>query len=76
MSGGIRQVHDECGGIYGSPRVHAVLKREGVQVSALVQGDFAANGPNRQLVSDLTVTPGGEGLLWLSVIRDAFGTCP
>ncbi|MEU9851509.1 IS3 family transposase, partial [Streptomyces sp. NPDC047985] len=28
----IRQVHDESGGIYGSPRVHAVLKREGVHV--------------------------------------------
>ncbi|WP_176743531.1 IS3 family transposase [Streptomyces agglomeratus] len=28
----IRQVHDESGRIYGSPRVHAVLKREGVHV--------------------------------------------
>ncbi|WP_327280915.1 IS3 family transposase [Streptomyces sp. NBC_01205] len=28
----IRQVHDESGGIYGSPRVHAVLKREGTRV--------------------------------------------
>ncbi|MFF2010602.1 IS3 family transposase [Streptomyces sp. NPDC058195] len=28
----IRQVYDESGGIYGSPRVHAVLKREGVHV--------------------------------------------
>ncbi|WP_331727638.1 IS3 family transposase [Streptomyces sp. NBC_00161] len=28
----IRKVHDESGGIYGSPRVHAVLKREGARV--------------------------------------------
>jgi transposase InsO family protein len=28
----IRQVHEDSGGIYGSPRVHAVLKREGVRV--------------------------------------------
>ncbi|MEE4598942.1 IS3 family transposase [Streptomyces sp. DSM 41524] len=28
----IRQVHQDSGGIYGSPRVHAVLRREGVHV--------------------------------------------
>ncbi|MFK0203966.1 IS3 family transposase [Streptomyces lavendulae] len=28
----IRQDHDESGGIYGSPRVHAVLQREGTRV--------------------------------------------
>ncbi|MFI7301507.1 IS3 family transposase [Streptomyces sp. NPDC050121] len=28
----IRQVHADSGGIYGSPRVHAVLRREGVHV--------------------------------------------
>ncbi|MCP9946806.1 IS3 family transposase [Streptomyces somaliensis] len=32
LTGRIRQVHDESGGTYGSPRVHAVLKREGVHV--------------------------------------------
>ncbi|MGW0615429.1 IS3 family transposase [Streptomyces sp. NPDC002788] len=32
LTGRIRQVHDEPGGIYGSPRVHAVLRREGVHV--------------------------------------------
>ncbi|MGW2512344.1 IS3 family transposase [Streptomyces scopuliridis] len=32
LTGRIRQVHDESGGIYGSPRVHADLKREGVHV--------------------------------------------
>lgn len=29
----IRQVHADSGGVYGSPRVHAVLKREGEAVS-------------------------------------------
>jgi transposase InsO family protein len=29
----IRQVHADSGGVYGSPRVHAQLKREGEQVS-------------------------------------------
>nr|WP_239085188.1 IS3 family transposase [Streptomyces halstedii] len=28
----IRQVHDESGGLYGSPRVHAIVKREGAHV--------------------------------------------
>jgi putative transposase len=32
LTGMIRQVHADSGGIYGSPRVHAVLKREGVNV--------------------------------------------
>ncbi|MCY0939737.1 IS3 family transposase [Streptomyces sp. H34-S4] len=32
LTGMIRKVHDESGGIYGSPRVHAVLKREGTRV--------------------------------------------
>ncbi|MEV5082970.1 IS3 family transposase, partial [Streptomyces sp. NPDC056159] len=32
LTGQIRQVHADSGGIYGSPRVHAVLKREGVHV--------------------------------------------
>ncbi|MEJ8646084.1 IS3 family transposase [Streptomyces sp. MS1.HAVA.3] len=32
LTGKIREVHDESGGIYGSLRVHAVLKREGVHV--------------------------------------------
>ncbi|MEU9464651.1 IS3 family transposase [Streptomyces sp. NPDC048312] len=33
LTGRIRQVHDEPGGIYGSPRVHSVLKCEGVHAS-------------------------------------------
>ncbi|MFF4796736.1 IS3 family transposase [Streptomyces sp. NPDC001276] len=32
LTGKIRQVHADSGGIYGSPRVHAVLKREGVSI--------------------------------------------
>ncbi|MEU4955823.1 IS3 family transposase [Streptomyces lavendulae] len=32
LTGMIRQVHDESGGNYGSPRVRAVLKREGARV--------------------------------------------
>ncbi|MFD3330486.1 IS3 family transposase [Streptomyces sp. NPDC058701] len=32
LSSRIQQIHAESGGIYGSPRVHPVLKREGVRV--------------------------------------------
>ncbi|MFF1279147.1 IS3 family transposase [Streptomyces marokkonensis] len=32
LTGQIRQIHQDSGGIYGSPRVHAVLKREGIHV--------------------------------------------
>jgi putative transposase len=32
LTGRIRQVHEDSGGIYGSPRVHAVLRRNGVHV--------------------------------------------
>ncbi|MYX59094.1 IS3 family transposase [Streptomyces sp. SID8382] len=32
LTGRIRQVHQDSGGIYGSPRVHAVLRRAGIQV--------------------------------------------
>ncbi|WP_367658030.1 IS3 family transposase [Streptomyces sp. TG1A-8] len=32
LIGQIRQIHRDSGGIYGSPRIHAVLKREGVHV--------------------------------------------
>ncbi|MFF4583680.1 IS3 family transposase [Streptomyces sp. NPDC001373] len=32
LTGQIRQVHADSGGIYGSPRVHAVLTREGTRV--------------------------------------------
>ncbi|MDN3057050.1 IS3 family transposase [Streptomyces sp. SRF1] len=32
LTGKIRQVHADSGGIYGSPRVHAVLRREGIHV--------------------------------------------
>jgi len=29
----IRRIHEDSGGVYGSPRIHAVLKREGEAVS-------------------------------------------
>ncbi|MDJ0372112.1 IS3 family transposase [Streptomyces sp. H10-C2] len=32
LTGRIKEIHTESGGIYGSPRVHAVLKREGEAV--------------------------------------------
>ncbi|MFD5575023.1 IS3 family transposase [Streptomyces cadmiisoli] len=32
LTGQIRRIHQDSGGIYGSPRIHAVLKREGVHV--------------------------------------------
>ncbi|MGX1274888.1 IS3 family transposase [Streptomyces phaeoluteigriseus] len=32
LTGQIRQIHQDSGGIYGSPRIHAVLKRAGVHV--------------------------------------------
>ncbi|WP_405625315.1 IS3 family transposase [Streptomyces sp. NBC_01396] len=32
LTGQIRRIHQASGGIYGSPRIHAVLKREGVHV--------------------------------------------
>jgi transposase InsO family protein len=32
LTGQIRPIHQDSGGIYGSPRIHAVLKREGVHV--------------------------------------------
>ncbi|MFE4054397.1 IS3 family transposase [Streptomyces sp. YIM B13518] len=107
LTGRIQRIHTDSGGIYGSPRVHAVLKREGVHVGRkrverlmreaglagisprragkgftrrdraaglapdLVGRDFTADGPNRLWVTDLTMIPTGEGLLWLSAIRDA-----
>ncbi|MEV6734439.1 MULTISPECIES: IS3 family transposase [unclassified Streptomyces] len=32
LTGWIREIHTESGGVHGSPRVHAVLKREGEAV--------------------------------------------
>ncbi|KAB8166409.1 IS3 family transposase [Streptomyces sp. 3MP-14] len=60
----IRQVHDESGGIYGSPRVHAVLKREGVHVGRkrverlMRQAGLAGISPGGARASpDVTRTP-------------------
>jgi hypothetical protein len=50
----IRQIHQESGGIYGSPRVHAVLRREGVGVGRkrverlMRQAELAGISPRRK----------------------------
>uniref|UniRef100_A0AAU2W4B9 IS3 family transposase n=1 Tax=Streptomyces sp. NBC_00008 TaxID=2903610 RepID=A0AAU2W4B9_9ACTN len=49
----IREIHTDSGGIYGSPRVHAVLKREGVHVGRkrverlMREADLAGLSPRR-----------------------------
>ncbi|MFC8015949.1 IS3 family transposase [Streptomyces cinereoruber] len=49
----IRRIHADSGGIYGSPRVHAVLKREGVHVGRkrverlMRQADLQGISPRR-----------------------------
>ncbi|WP_158558472.1 MULTISPECIES: IS3 family transposase [unclassified Streptomyces] len=49
----IKEIHTESGGIYGSPRVHAVLKREGVHVGRkrverlMREADLAGISPRR-----------------------------
>ncbi|MGW3851663.1 IS3 family transposase, partial [Streptomyces fagopyri] len=53
LTGQIRQIHADSGGIYGSPRVHAVLKREGVHVGRkrverlMREADLAGVSPRR-----------------------------
>ncbi|MFE4801428.1 IS3 family transposase, partial [Streptomyces sp. NPDC056708] len=50
----IREIHADSGGIYGSPRVHAVLKREGVHVGRtrverlMREADLAGISPRRK----------------------------
>ncbi|WP_167532661.1 IS3 family transposase [Streptomyces alboniger] len=52
---GIRKVHADSGGIYGSPRVHAVLKREGTRVGRkrverlMREADLAGISPRRRV---------------------------
>ncbi|WP_329241015.1 IS3 family transposase [Streptomyces sp. NBC_01478] len=49
----IKEIHADSGGIYGSPRVHAVLKREGVHVGRkrverlMREADIAGVSPRR-----------------------------
>ncbi|MFI8829311.1 IS3 family transposase [Streptomyces sp. NPDC053431] len=49
----IRRIHADSGGVYGSPRVHAVLKREGVHVGRkrverlMRQADLRGISPRR-----------------------------
>ncbi|MFH8477169.1 IS3 family transposase [Streptomyces sp. NPDC018000] len=50
----IKQIHTDSGGIYGSPRVHAVLRREGVHVGRkrverlMREADLAGISPRRK----------------------------
>lgn len=50
----IRKIHSDSGGIYGSPRVHAVLKREGAHVGRkrverlMREADLAGVSPRRK----------------------------
>ncbi|MGW8684594.1 IS3 family transposase [Streptomyces sp. NPDC055817] len=50
----IKEIHAESGGISGSPRVHAVLKREGVHVGRkrverlMREADIASISPRRK----------------------------
>lgn len=54
LTGQIKEIHADSGGIYGSPRVHAVLRREGVHVGRkrverlLREADIAGIGPRRK----------------------------
>ncbi|WP_328513041.1 IS3 family transposase [Streptomyces mirabilis] len=53
LTGQIKEIHADSGGIYGSPRVHAVLKREGVRVGRkrverlMREADIAGISPRR-----------------------------
>ncbi|WP_329327033.1 IS3 family transposase [Streptomyces mirabilis] len=53
LTGQIKEIHADSGGIYGSPRVHAVLKREGVHVGRkrverlMREADIAGISPRR-----------------------------
>ncbi|WP_425824868.1 IS3 family transposase [Streptomyces fractus] len=50
----IKEIHADSGGIYGSPRVHAVLKRHGVHVGRkrverlMREADIAGLSPRRK----------------------------
>ncbi|MFF2963802.1 IS3 family transposase [Streptomyces sp. NPDC057963] len=50
----IKQIHADSGGIYGSPRVHATLKHEGVHVGRkrnerlMRKADIAGISPRRE----------------------------
>jgi putative transposase len=103
----IEAIHVRSRRTYGSPRIHAELKDEGVRVGKkrvsrlmrkaglegasrrrrkgttcrdqdarpapdLVQRDFAATGPDRLWVADITYVPTWSGFLYLSVVVDAW----
>lgn len=57
----IRQCHQECGRTYGYRRVKIWLDR-----------DFHAERPNQKWVTDISYIQTGEGVLYLSMIRDLY----
>ena len=104
----IRRAHAASRGRYGSPRVHAALRAEGIRACRhrvaglmrqhgmaarrsrrgrprttdsrhslpvapnLLQRQFAAPGPNRLWLAELTYIRTGEGWLYLAVVLDLF----
>ncbi|MEU5431534.1 IS3 family transposase [Streptomyces olivoreticuli] len=54
LTGQIKEIHADSGGVYGSPRVHAVLQREGVHVGRkrverlMREADLAGVSPRRK----------------------------
>ncbi|MGX1886783.1 IS3 family transposase [Streptomyces sp. NPDC055287] len=64
----IKGIHADSGGIYGSPRVHAVLKREGVHVGRkrverlMREADLAGKAPS-QVKRQTQDSPLGAGLI-------------
>ncbi|MFD7409890.1 IS3 family transposase [Streptomyces sp. NPDC059866] len=65
----IRQIHHESGGIYGSPRVHAVLKREGVAVGRkrverlMREAELAGVSPRRKGFTEVPPRCGGRSVV-------------
>ncbi|MEU4351127.1 IS3 family transposase [Streptomyces sp. NPDC023838] len=60
----VREIHADSGGIYGSPRVHAVLKREGAHVGCTrVEGLMREDGLAGVPAPEGLHAPGSEGHL-------------
>ncbi|MEW1873577.1 IS3 family transposase [Streptomyces caelestis] len=70
LAGRIQQIHTASGGIYGSPRVHAVLKREGVHVGRkrverlMCQAALAGISPGGARASPAAIRTRNWALTW------------